>query len=197
MAAKLQRTVILIVLALIFGAIVISTAPEHRTQAGGGFPAHVLTLKENVESAVVVDYPDGSPNVVLELRPGDRVLRTSGGIIMSDEGVYIPVYTPMGESGWLLNGEDITESISAVYATSSQLETGAVVSVVAGGDGAPCRAVPTSRGDTVRSLAEGELLTITDGPYPAELGLWWPVALSDNERCWIYDAPGLFVIVNS
>lgn len=189
MATLLRRPLFVIILLLALGAAYGLHRPGHRTQAGGGYAAHVLVLREGVESATVVELP-GWPIVVMELKPGDRILRTSGAIWMLEEGVYIPVYTATGEPGWLLNGEDITETASAVYASDSQLETG--VTLIMTQEGVSCRAEPTFRAEVAGTLAEQQAVLITGGPYPAELGLWWQVTTSADHSCWLYDMPGQF-----
>jgi hypothetical protein len=196
MTSPLRRISWLIALALAFGAGYLLHMPERSTHAGGGYPAHVLALKTDAGPAMVVSDPDGSRAVVAELRPGDRVLRTSGAIAPRDAGVYIPVYTATGVAGWLLNGEEITEEISAVYTTDSQMEAGVGLVVTEAGAGALCYDDPTLQVEADHTLGAGVDLTITGSPYQAELGVWWPVTLATAETCWIYDTPGHFALAD-
>jgi hypothetical protein len=192
----MRRIALLIAFVLVFMAASLLHTPEQHTQAGGGFPAYVMVLKDDVGSAVVVAAPSAGAEVILEMTSSDRVLRTSGAIVIQDDGVYIPVYTARGEAGWLLNGEEITAEISPVYTTSSTFETGSEVEVKAGGRGSACHLSPSLGSETIQELNEGDRLTISDGPYQAELGVWWPVTLSAGEECWIYDTPGYFDAVS-
>lgn len=191
MTTLLRRIAFLIALALAFGAGYLLHTPERSTHAGGGFPPQVLALKADAGTAVVIR---DAAVVVAELRPGDRVLRTSGAIEIREEGVYIPVYTATGGSGWLLDGEAITEPISAVFTTNSAMEMGATLVVTEAGAGTLCYADPTFQAEDLRTLGAGAELLITGHPYQAELGLWWSVQLSDTDVCWIYDAPGRFAL---
>lgn len=187
------RRQLIIVLALLAGALALLALPEQPTQAGGGFPPQVLALKADAAPAFVVSHPDGGGAVLAELHAGDRVLRISGAIAPRADGTYIPVYTASGAAGWLANGEDITEAISPVYTTSSQLEIGAVLLIEA--DSADCWGRPTFLDEVEQEFAHGDEITIVDSLYAAELGIWWPVAAGGGDMCWIYDLPGLFSVV--
>ncbi len=195
MTTLLRRIPFLLVLMLAFGAGYLLHTPDSRTHAGGGYAAHVLTLKEDAGPAAVVADPDGDPTIVVVLRPGDRVLRTRGAIAVLDEGVYIPVYTATGIEGWLLDGEAITEEINPVFTTGSAMGEGARLRVKDEGAGTLCYSDPTFQSEDVHTLNTDTDITITGPPYQAELGLWWPVQVNDADICWIYDTPEHFAVM--
>jgi len=143
-----------------------------------------------VGDAVAVDSRDGlrlrnapglGPNIANSLPDGTRGV-VIGSARVSDGVTWLEIQTALG-TGWV--GEQFLSSSDSGPSTPARFEPGDRIKVDA--DAVNLRRTPGTDGSIVRSLGNGIVGTVIDGPSPAS-NMWWVRVDTEFGPGWVTEA---------
>ncbi len=141
----------------------------------------VLQITRNGTRLSAHSAASASAIVVRLLYWGDRVLwkqkRING---------FLEVSLADGQNAYILDKPEYVSQIDPTLTTSG-LQVGTQVVIIAAGSGSHLVKQPSTQGQQVQLLKQGDILTVISGPLYAEYYDWWQLKLPNGTTGWHVD----------
>jgi hypothetical protein len=119
---------------------------------------------------------------------GDRVL-WNGNIVSGDNYEWLEVNLANGNTAYIVNDPAFFAERDPALSMLG-LSIDATIRITADGDGMHLRDTTSTRSREVKTLFEGEILTVIGGPVYSEFYLWWQLRLADGRTGYAVEVPG-------